>query len=338
MKKPFAVLPDGQQTYAYTISCGKLTAEILDLGATLRSLYVPDRAGNLADVVLGFDTPDVYLKSSACFGAVVSRNCNRIKDGRFTIGEKAYQLPQNQSTNSLHSGPDFHKNRVWEVEQVEDSRICLRLNSPDGDQGFPGNAVIRVTYSLEPGGVLRIAYDAVSDKDTIFNMTNHSFFNLAGHQNTSKAMDQLLCMPARYYTVADAKSIPTGEMRSVEGTPMDFRIPKAIKADIGQDYEALNLQKGYDHNFEVFSEPGAILTDPGSGRSMAIYTDCPGIHVYSGNYLQGELGKDGVEYHYRSGIALETQFYPDAVHHPQWRQPITKAGQHYRSETRYIFK
>ena len=201
---------------------------------------------------------------------------------------------------------------------------------------MPGNAQITVTYRIDGDNGLHIVYDGICDQDTVFNLTNHSYFNLAGHQHTDKAMDQVLSLPARHFCPDDAESIPTGEKRDVSGTPMDFRAPKAIGRDIGIDYDALNLQGGYDHNFEVFCNPCATLTDPASGRSMSVYTDCPGIQFYSGNFLDDE-GKDGIHYGKRSGVALETQFYPDALHHPDWAQPITKAGQRYHSETCYRF-
>lgn len=338
MKKTFGAPVGGQQAFLYTISCGGITAQISDFGATLVRLYVPDQDGVLADVVLGFDEPAEYVKSTTFLGTVVGRNANRVKDGTFTLNDRRYRMTPNEGANNLHSGPDYYKDRLWTVEHVDGCSIRLSLNSPDGDQGFPGNALIHVTYTLEPGGVLRITYDGICDKDTVFNLTNHSYFNLAGHEKPEEAMDQLLTMPARFFTPDDAESIPTGEKRSVEGTPMDFRVPKPIGRDIDADYDALNLQGGYDHNFEVFTDPCAILTDPVSGRSMAVSTDCPGIQFYSGNFLKGEQGKDGVSYCCRGGICLETQFYPDSLNHPEWLQPITKAGKRYHSETRYIFK
>ena len=196
---------------------------------------------------------------------------------------------------------------------LEEASITLELHSPHGDQGFPGNAVIRVTYTLDSSGGLHIAYDGLCDRDTVFNMTNHSYFNLAGHARTEAAMEQLLTLPGRFFNPDDAENIPTGEKRSVAGTPMDFRQPKAISRDIGLDYVPLHLQGGYDHNWEVFCNPCAILADPVSGRSMSVSTDCPGIQVYSGNFLD-TVGKGGVHYGKRSGIALETQFYPDSIH------------------------
>jgi len=338
MKQSFGRLRSGEEVFLYTITDGGITAVISDYGATLVKLLVPDPAGNVADVVLGFDDPDSYTDSGTFFGAVVGRNANRIGGAAFELGGKTYRLPVNNGTrNNHHSGPDYYKDRIWTVEWAEKDSICLRLESPDGDQGFPGNAEIRVTYSLEGGNTLKIVFDGVSDRDTVFNLTTHSYFNMAGHEHPEKAMGQILCMPARFYNVADAESISTGQLRSVEGTPMDFRVPKAIGRDLDQEYEAFTLQGGYDHNFEVYTVPCAILTDPESGRSMAVSTDCPGIHVYSGNYLGNEAGKDGIRYGDRGGVALEPQFYPDSVNHPEWPQPFTKAGAHYRSQTRLKF-
>ena len=338
MKKFFATRADGKPAYLYTITGGDLTAEISDHGATLHKLLVPDARGNLADVILGFDHPDDYTASTTFSGAPVGRFTNRIAGGAFMLNGKKITLECNDNgVNYLHGGYAPYKNRLWQVIDHTANSITFRLESPHGDQGFPGNAMIKVTYRLEPNNTLKIAYDAVSDRDTVFNMTNHSLFNMAGHDHPEKAMGQVLTMPARIFTPCDEYSIPTGEERSVEGTPMDFRIPKPIGQDLQQDYECLNLQHGYDHNFEVFCNPCAILTDPESGRSMAIITDCPGLHFYGGNYLTGEKGKDGVSYCYRGGVALETQFYPDCVNKPQWKQPFTRAGEHYRSVTCYKF-
>ncbi|MBP3674022.1 MAG: galactose mutarotase [Oscillospiraceae bacterium] len=335
MKENFGILPSGEQASLYTISCGSLTAKVSDYGAHLVSLLVPDRNGELADVVLGYDDANGYRTGDAFLGATVGRNANRVKGASFLLNGNQVNLGFNDGPNNLHSGPDHFHLRMWQVEEHTGSSITLRLDSPDGDQGFPGNAVIKVTYSLDQYNALCIAYDAVSDKDTVFNLTNHSYFNLAGHDKLN-ALDQILTIPGRFFCPDDAQNIPTGELRSVAGTPLDFRTPKPIGQDIEADYEPLHLQGGYDHNFEVFCNPCAYLSDPVSGRSMAVYTDCPGIQLYSGNFLN-ETGKGGIHYGRHSGIALETQFYPDALHHPQWPQPITKAGAHYRSITRYRF-
>ena len=335
-KKPFGVLPSGEQAYVYTIRCGQMEARVSDYGAVLVSLMVPDKEGNLADVILGFDDANGYAACTSFQGATVGRNANRIGKAQFTLNGKTYNLDVNDNSNNLHSG-DCYCFRMWKVAEHTESSVTLTLESPNGDQGFPGKAQLQVTYALEHPGTLRIAYDGVSDADTVFNMTNHSYFNLAGHDKADRAMEQVLSMSARTYTVADAESIPTGEMRSVEGTPMDFRTPKPIGRNINEDYEALKLQGGYDHNFEVFCNPCAILSDHQSGRTMRIVTDCPGIQFYAGNFLEGEVGKNGAVYGYRSGICLETQYYPDAVNHPEWVQPIFKAGERYHSETKYIF-
>ena len=337
MKEFFGTLPTGEHASLYTISCGGLTAAVTDYGATLVRLLVPDAAGNTADVVLGFDDCNGYRTANGGFlGTTVGRNANRLKDSCFAIGGRTWQLQPNEGSNNLHSGPDFFYLRLWNTVSVEETAVTFELMSPHGDQGFPGNATIRATYRLDPQGGLHILYDAVSDQDTVFNLTNHSYFNLSGHANTGKATEQLLTIPGRFFNPDDAQNIPTGELRKVAGTPMDFRSPKAICRDIEQDYEPLKLQGGYDHNWEVFCNPCATLCDPVSGRTMAVYTDCPGIQFYAGNFLN-ENGKEGVYYGKRSGIALETQFYPDALHHPEWPQPITRAGEKYHSETVYRF-
>lgn len=335
-KKSFGKLPSGEKTTLYTISDGKVTAQVTDYGANLVRLWVPDKNGELADVVLGYKDAKGYAEDTIFLGATVGRNSNRIKGSAIVLGNTTFALTPNEGVNNLHSGPDFFSKRMWAVEKYTESSLTLRLDSPNGDQGFPGNASIWVTYAVE-NAALKITYDAVSDRDTVFNLTNHSYFNMAGHEKQALALGQELILPARVYTVADSEGIPTGEMRSVEGTPLDFRMPKAIGRDVDQDYEALKLQGGYDHNFEVYTAPCAILTDPVSGRSMAISTDCPGVQFYDGHFINGQKGKDGVVYGKNSGVCLETQFYPDAIHNPQWKQPVTKAGGKYHSETIYKF-
>ena len=338
MKESYGVLPNGQQASVYTISCDCLTAKISDFGATLVGLIVPDKDGKPGDVVMAWANCNDCIKYGGYLGATVGRNANRIGDARFKLGEREVVLPKNEGNNNLHSGPDSYAYRMWNVESWESDAITFSLHSPDGDQGFPGNADITVTYRAEYPGTLRIIYDAVCDRDTVFNLTNHSYFNLAGHENPHLAMDMELMLPARFFTVADHASIPTGENREVAGTPMDFRTPKPIGRDINEVYEPLKLQKGYDHNFEVFCQPAAVVHDPHSGRTMVVNTDLPGLQFYSGNFLTGLPGKDNVAYTYRGGIALETQYYPDSVNHPQWPQPITKAGERYHTETSYAFK
>ena len=337
MKEPFGTLPSGETATLYTLCVGRISAAVTDYGAALVRLFVPDSEGNLADIVLGYDDCNGYRTANgACLGATVGRNANRLQGASFLLNGATVSLNANDGPNNLHSGPDHYHLRLWKTVSYSDTSVTFALTSPDGDQGFPGNADIQVTYKLDPKGGLHIIYDAVSDQDTVFNLTNHSYFNLAGHNQTDKAMDQILTIPGRFFCPDDAQNIPTGELRSVAGTPMDFRSPKPISKDINADYEPLHLQGGYDHNWEVFCIPCAYLQDPVSGREMAVYTDCPGIQLYTGNFLD-EHGKNGIYYGKRSGVALETQFYPDALHHADWPQPVTKAGEHYHSETIYSF-
>lgn len=332
----FKPVPFGDGASLYTISCGELTASITDFGASLVRLWVPDRDGHPADVVLGYDCAAGYRAGASYLGATIGRNANRVRDARFLLNGHPVSIGANENGNNLHSGPDSFHLRLWTVAELTPSSIKLHLDSPDGDQGFPGHAAIQVTYTLESPATLRITYDGICDKDTVFNMTNHSYFNLAGHDKPEKAMEQLLTIPGRFFNPDDGENIPTGELRNVALTPMDFRVPKPIGRDIGMDYEPLKLQGGYDHNWEVFCNPCAILQDPDSGRTMAVSTDLPGIQFYAGNFVD-EMGKDGIHYGKGSGVALETQFYPDSVNHPQWPQPFVKAGEKYHSETCYSF-
>ena len=335
--KPFGVIQSGEQAQLYTIRCGELEASITDFGATLVSLLVPDKAGCVADVVLGFDNAASYQTCDEFLGATVGRNANRIAGASFSLNDATYALEANNNGNNLHSGSNSYAFRMWNVLEHTENSLRLFLESPNADQGFPGKAKIRVTYALENPGTLRITYDAVCDEDTVFNMTNHTYFNLAGHENGDRALDQILSMSARVFAVADEQCLPTGELRSVEGTPMDFRVPKALRQDIHAAYETLQLQGGYDHNYEVFCNPCAILADPVSGRTMSVETDCPGIQLYTANFLNVDAGKNNTPYGKYSGVCLETQYYPDAVHHPEWVQPVVKAGEQYHSETKYIF-
>ncbi len=331
MKTHFGTLPGGETASLYTIGGGRLTASVTDYGATLVALTVDG-----VDILLGFDDPKGYTDSTCYLGAVVGRNANRIGGAAFELNGETVRMTPNENGNNLHSGPNCWHLRMWTVEKLAENAITLGIDSPHGDQGFPGNAHISVTYIIEENG-LRVVYDGVCDRDTVFNPTQHAYFNLAGQNHPEKAMAQILTLPTAHFTPADAASIPTGEVRSVEGTPMDFRSPKAIGRDIDMDYDALNLQGGYDHNWTVEADPCAILTDPESGRTMTVHTDCPGIQFYAGNYLTGEVGKGGVVYTKRSGICLETQFWPNALNIPGWAKPITKAGEKFHSETVYQF-
>lgn len=336
-KEAFGCLPDGRQVSLYTIKKGKLSAAITDLGATLVSLWVPDKKGNLADVVLGFDDAmGYYSRTNGDFGTI-GRNANRIKGAEFTMDGTTVKLFANDGANSLHSKPNGWDQRLWQVEKQSEDSVTLYLHSPHGDQGFPGNAEVWVTFCLEDPSTLSIRYRAVSDADTLFNMTNHTHFNLAGHRHPELAQQQILTIPGEIFTPADARSIPTGEERSVVGTPMDFRRGKPICRDIEADYEPLKLQAGYDHNFIAADPVCAILEDPVSCRKMTMSTTLPGFHFYCGNYTDHLIGKGGILYGKRSGVCLEPQFYPDAVHNPQWEQPFFKANVPYTATTKFKF-
>lgn len=330
MNYSFGILPSGEQASLYTISSGRVRASITDLGATLVSLWVDD-----VDVVLGYDDAAGYLNNDGFLGAVVGRNANRIGGAAFRLNDRDIRLTPNEGRNNLHSGPACWNTRLWKVEDAGKNSIRFSLNSPEGDQGFPGNAAICVTYTIEDDA-LTVAYDALSDADTVFNLTNHAYFNLAGQDHPESAMDQLLSVNALHFNPDDAENIPTGELRPVEDTPFDFRTAKPLGRDIGMDYEPLHLQGGYDHNFVISGNPCAVLTDPSSGRTMTVTTDCPGVQVYTANFLD-VTGKNGIRYPKRSGVCLETQFAPDSVNHPEWPRPFVKAGVPYHSETKFQF-
>lgn len=336
MTEPFGTLPDGRNVSLYTIQGYGLTARFCPVGATLVRLYVPDQTGQIDDVVLGYKDAATYRSDWMNIGATVGRCANRIRGGVFELNGKTYTLEQNNLGNNLHSGPDFYSHRLWEVENHTDTSITFYLESPDGDQGFPGNAKIRVIYRLESPMTLSIRYEAVSDQDTVFNLTNHSCFNLRGHQHPETALEQVLTVPSDRFIPCDETFVPTGEIWDVENTPMDFRKPKAIGKDIETDYPQLKNPMGYDHSYPTNGGLCAVLSDPVSGRKMEVYSDSPCIHIYSGNYIDID-GKDGVHYCDRAGISLETQFYPDAIHHPQWPQPIAKAGEVWTSHTDFRF-
>ena len=343
MKKEFFGLSArGEEATLYTFrNRNGMVMAVTDFGATLHSLLVPTEQGTL-DVVLGYDTPTGYEgPSGTYFGATVGRNANRIGGGRFSLGGKTYALGINDGPNNLHSGPDSYCFRVWQVKSVQENAITFFLHSPDGDQGFPGALDVEVTYTLTEENTLRIDYHAVPQEDTPVNLTNHSYFNLNGH-DSGPILEHTLWLNADRYTPVDTALIPTGEIASVTGTPMDFRAPKTVGQDIGQDFEALNYGKGYDHNW-CLNNCGtfrqiATLTGDRSGLSMDVYTDLPGIQIYTGNFLSEEPGKRGVTYRHRAAICFETQHYPDAVNHPNFPSPIVIAGETFQSSTEFRFR
>lgn len=315
--------------------------EVTDFGATLYALIVPDKDGNPIDVALGYDSPEGYMGPSGTgFGATIGRNGNRIGKGTFTLNGKTYQLDKNNNGNNLHSGLDFYHYRMWNVKETTENSITLSLHSPDGDQGFPGALDVDVTYTLTDDNELKIDYYAVPDADTVINMTNHTYFNLNGHASGS-ILEQELWVDADAFTPTDIELIPTGEICPVEGTPMDFRVKKPVGRDIDEKYEALVFGGGYDHNwclnnngnFQKVIELSSAL----SGITMEVYTDLPGVQIYSGNFLVEEPGKQGVVYKHRQGICFETQNYPDAINHENFPSPVFKKGEEYKTTTVYKF-
>lgn len=345
-KDVFAVLENGMAVERYTLTNENgVSASFTNLGALWLTMLVPDRDGNLADVVLGYDNPDQYLTNGDHLGEVVGRNANRIGNATFTLNEFTYALWLNDNgKNNLHSGPDYYRERFWDAEVEEDelgTKITFSLFSPDGDQGYPGNAEIAVSYTLTRDNSIQIDYHMTADEDTVANMTHHAYFNLAGHASGT-VMNQKLWIDASSFTPVDEFLIPTGEVIPVKGTPMDFTTMKQIGQDIGADYEQLRLGNGYDHNWVLNHAKGELAlaakaADETSGRVLEVYTDQPGIQFYTGNFLKEQTGKEGAVYDFRGGFCLETQVFPDAVNKPQFPTSILKAGEVYKTTTIYHF-
>lgn len=340
--RDFGVNSKNEKATLYTFeNANGVMMEVTDFGATLYSLLVPDKDGNQVDVVLGYDSPLGYEGPSGTgFGATIGRNGNRIGKAQFTLNGKTYELDKNNNGNNLHSGLDYYHYRMWEVKATTQNSITLSLHSKDGDQGYPGALDVDVTYTLTDDDELCIDYYGVVDADTIVNMTNHSYFNLNGHAS-GNVLDHELWMDADAFTATDERLIPTGEIVSVEGTPMDFRVKKNVGRDIEEQYEALVFGGGYDHNW-CLNNHGEFakvieLSSEISGITMEVYTDLPGVQVYSGNFLEEETGKQGIVYKHRQGICFETQHYPDAINHENFPSPVVKKGEEYRTRTVYKF-
>lgn len=340
--RPFGLNHSGEAATLYTFeNKNGMVMEVTDFGATLYSLQVPHQ-GRKLDVVLGYDAPAGYEgPAGTFFGATVGRNANRIAGGKFTLDGKTYQLDVNNGPNNLHSGLDFWSFRIWQVKETTENAITFFLHSPDGDQGYPGAVDVEVTYTLTEENAVRIRYLALPQEQTLINLTNHSYFNLNGH-DSGTILDHSVWLDADHFTRADAVSIPTGEITPVAGTPMDFRTPKTVGRDIDMDYEALNFGMGYDHNW-CLNNGGAFakiatLTGDKTGLVMDVYTDLPGVQIYTGNFIDNEPGKLGVVYPRRAGICFETQFYPDSVNHPNFPSPIFQAGEVFESITEFIFR
>lgn len=345
-KELFGTTKDGKTASLYTVENKNGTVAVYtDFGAILVSLYVKDRDGKAEDVVLGFDKLEDYFDNDPNFGATIGRHANRIGGAQFTLNGKTYQLDKNDGKNNLHGGFSGYHKRLWDAQTYEEERgqvIEFTYESEDGDQGFPGNVKISVKYILTDEDEIVIEYHAVPDQDTVLNLTNHSYFNLAG-QASGTILDQIAWMDADEFTYADEESIPNGEIRKVAGTPMDFNTPKAVGKDIDADYDQLNWAGGFDHNWILKTKKGeqslvASLYDEKSGRYMEVFTDLPGIQFYAGNFLDGTLtGKEGAVYHKRSGLCFETQYFPNAINVPSFEQPVTKAGEAYHTVTVYKF-
>ncbi len=340
MTETFGKTSAGWETTRYTLeNKNGMRIAVTDYGATLVKVLVPDRNGKPVDVVLGYDDAAGYEAGDKFFGATVGRVANRIGGAAFELNGKTYQLDKNDNGNNLHSGMDFYSKRMWKVTEYGQDHITLVLHSPDGDQGYPGEIDITVTYTLTEDNEVKIHYHAVPKADTLINMTNHSYFNLAG-QSSGTILDQKVWIGAEAYTEADAQSIPTGEITPVEGTPMDFREEKPIGRDIEEAYQALRFGGGYDHNW-VLDGSGfrkvASLSCETSGISMEVYTDLPGMQLYCGNFLEGDIGKGGYAYGKRSGVCFETQYFPDAVHKENFVGPVVRAGETYDTVTSYQF-
>lgn len=340
----FGKTADGQEIQLFTLTNAKgMKATISTYGGTLTSLLVPDKAGKISDVVLGFDKAEGYLspefrKSNPYFGALIGRYGNRIAKGKFTIDGKPYQVGLNNNGNSLHGGTVGFNQKIWTAKpgtSAEGETLTLTYLSKDGEEGYPGNLNVTVVYTLTADNALKIDYTATTDKATPVNLTNHAYFNLALGQSKDVLAHQVT-IPADRYTVVDDKLIPTGELKPVKGTPFDFTSPHAIGERIAQ------VPGGYDHNWALNQATGqhsaATVYEPTTGRTMEVTTDEPGVQFYTGNFLDGSLkGKDGVVYGKHAGFCLETQHFPDSPNQPKFPSTILKPGETYHTTTSYTF-
>ncbi len=337
---------DGQTVDRYTLTnASGASVSIITLGAIVQSITVPDATGHPGDVVLGFDSLEGYLTPNPFFGAVVGRYGNRIGGASFTLDGKTYTLAKNNGPNTLHGGVKGFDKYVWSAKEVsspDGPSIALTHVSPDGDEGFPGTLTAMVTYTWTDASTLRLHYHATTDTPTVVNLTNHSYFNLAG-QGNGTILDEQLQIFADRFTPVDNTLIPTGELRPVAGTPFDFRQPTAIGARIGSDDAQIKAGGGYDHNFVVNGKagtlrPAAHVYDPSSGRTLDVKTTEPGVQFYTGNFLDGTIhGKDGKVYPKRAALCLETQHYPDSPNKPDFPSVVLRPGQAYDTTTTFTF-
>lgn len=345
-KNHYGKLQDGSPVDIFTLTNSNgMTVKIINYGGTIVSIEVPDKNGKTDDVTLGFDTLEEYCKFSNYFGALIGRHANRIENSKFELNGTVYQLAANDGKNHLHGGNKGFDKVVWQAEIVDlaDGGQSLQLlyTSPDGEENYPGNLDVKVLYTLTEESELKIEYHAVSDKDTVVNLTNHAYFNLSGHAS-GDVLDHELKINADRFTVVNDECIPTGEICDVKDTPMDFTELTRIGNGINSTNEQIACGKGYDHNWILnvsgrTPEKAAEVFDPKTGRLMEVYTTKPGIQFYSGNFLKNTPGKGGAVYDYRGGLCLETQYFPNAMEHKHFPSPILKAGDEYKHTTIYKF-
>jgi len=335
-KGDFGTTPDGHRVEVYTLTSEHVEARVTTYGARLISVRTPDRTGNLADIVLGYDTLHEWLADNKThLGAIVGRYGNRIAKGAFTLDGHRYLSPVNNNGNTLHGGPVGFDKKFWNAKLVPNG-VELTLVSLDGDMGFPGTLTAKVTYTLVRNS-LTIRYQEMSDKPTVVNLTNHTYFNLSGNEQ-SNVLGHLVTLRAQTFTPVDRMLIPTGEIRDVRGTPMDFRVAHSIGERIDSDYEQIRLAGGYDHNWIVNGRAGtlrqaAYVREPQSGRTLTVMTTEPGVQFYSGNFLDGTYtGRHGKRYTKNMGFCLETQHYPDSPNHANFPSTVLRPG-HVRSST-----
>ncbi len=338
---PFGKMPQGALVEEVKLRAGKISCSVLTYGGTLRTLTVPDRDGNPVDVLLGFDTLEDYRAQDKYLGALVGRYANRIGDSRFTLNGVDYQLAANNGKNHLHGGLVGFDKQIWTIESCSQDTLILTLLSPDGQEGYPGDLKVQVTYTLTEDA-LSLDYQAGSNKDTPCNLTNHAYFNLSGHRS-GPVMGQHIQIFADAYTPADAGSIPTGEIAPVAGTPMDLRREQRIGEHIDDAFDQLVMAGGYDHNWVLAPAPreltlAARARSEETGIELEALTTMPGVQFYAGNYLDGcPRGKEGAPYDKRWGFCLETQFFPDSPNKPEFPSALLKAGESYHQQTVYRF-
>lgn len=343
MKSDFVSEVDGKPTALYVLK-NKNGAEacVTNYGGRLVSVMVPDKSGKMTDVVLGYDKIADYVASSGNFGALIGRYGNRIAQGKFSLDSVDYELPHNDNNHCLHGGPEGYHAQMWDAKQLNDQVVELTYLSKDGEAGFPGNLDIKVTYTLTDDNAVDIQYEATTDKATVVNLTNHSYFNLSGVPG-SQILDQVVMINADTYTPVDSLLIPTAAFDSVQGTPLNLLTPVAIGAHIDEPFDQLLKGRGYDHNW-VLNAKGDINVlaarafSPVSGIALEVYTNEPGIQFYTGNFMSGQdKGKQGVTYPHRGAFCLETQHYPDTPNQPGFPSVVLRPGEKYMSECIYKF-